>query len=117
MFCLGKSDVVGEVYEETDASSIVNDKVYHLNYKDKDGVTSLMFQTLNDRLGVVLLLIQAGADATVGLPGNDTPYKPYQTPLILACREERLDMVKLLIDKGADVNATDTIAVFIIYCL
>ena len=51
---------------------------------------------------VAALLIERGANASYGSKKCD-----FQTPLIQASLENRLEVVELLIDKGANVNAND----------
>ena len=51
---------------------------------------------------VAALLLERGANASYGSKKCD-----FQTPLIQAALENRLEVVKVLIDKGANVNAND----------
>ena len=51
---------------------------------------------------VAALLIERGANASYGSKKCD-----FQTPLIQAALENQLEVVELLIDKGANVNAND----------
>ena len=48
------------------------------------------------------LLLNRGADVNAQVPGEDTP-------LVQAVREGNLAMVKLLVEKGADVNKASTV--------
>ncbi|MDP2865194.1 MAG: ankyrin repeat domain-containing protein [Elusimicrobiota bacterium] len=55
----------------------------------------------NDLAGVRLILEESGQNVNVAYDENDT------TPLMLACRHGNVEMVRLLLAKGADVAAVD----------
>ena len=44
-------------------------------------------------------------------------YKYYSTPLILSCRERNFKKIKMLLEKGADINITDSHEMTAIDCL
>jgi len=67
----------------------------------KDGWTLLHFAAYKGREGVILLLVNAGAD--VGAKEKDG-----FTPLHLAAQEGKLDAAKALIDAHAEVNAVES---------
>eukprot|EP00919_Chromeraceae_sp_WS-2016_P057912 GHVR01137255.1.p2 GENE.GHVR01137255.1~~GHVR01137255.1.p2 ORF type:complete len:126 (+),score=11.56 GHVR01137255.1:43-420(+) len=84
----------------------VSKLVYYREYeKDKDGMYSLMFETFNDRVSLLGLFIHAGAHV-------NTVSKYGDTPLINASKLGHIGLVKLLLDKGADVNAMDNMFIF-----
>jgi len=71
----------------------------HLAISDKL-LTALQFAKLNDRLEVVRMLLDMGAD--VVRANNEG-----QTTLLYACRRGHLDVVRLLLEDGTDVNRVD----------
>jgi ankyrin repeat protein len=75
-----------------------------VNVACDDGSTPLHAAAENGHAGVVSALIAtAGVDLNAALTGDDSAGV---TPLYLAARGNRLDVVKLLIAAGADVNMT-----------
>jgi len=68
-----------------------------LNKKNKMGLSSLHFASINNHLEVARLLIDNGADV------NSEDINK-ETPLMLACKMNHKATIELLINKGADVN-------------
>lgn len=64
------------------------------------GVTPLSLACQNGNPGMVGVLLQAGADPNLALPGNETP-------LHTASRTGKVGSVKLLVNAGAKVNARE----------
>ena len=64
------------------------------------GVTPLSAACQNGNADMVALLLNAGANPSIALPGGETP-------LMTASRTGKLAVLKLLIAHGADVNAKD----------
>jgi ankyrin repeat protein len=73
-----------------------------VNAAQGDGMTALHWAALNGDVDLASMLLYAG-----GNPGATTRLGAY-TPLHLACRDGRAAMVKLLVDRGADVAARTT---------
>ncbi|KAK3690255.1 ankyrin repeat-containing domain protein [Podospora appendiculata] len=70
---------------------------YSRIYQDSDGNTPLTIAACNDKEDNVLCLLRNGADINLGS-------QSYSVALHQAARSSLLSMVKLLIEKGADVN-------------
>jgi ankyrin repeat protein len=66
--------------------------------KEQRGQTALMWAAAEGHVGVVELLLKAGADLHVTLPDSGF------TPLLFAVREGRTEVVRTLLKAGADVN-------------
>lgn len=67
-----------------------------VNARSEDGISALLLAVENDNVVGATALIEAGADVNV-LP----------SPLVCAVGRDSWDMVRFLIDKGADVNMAD----------
>ena len=63
----------------------------------KDNMTALHVASMNDRLNIVKVLIQRGADVNCRTGSGSTP-------LMLASRYGYLDIVKELLSNGANIN-------------
>src|SRR5204863_1612456 len=66
------------------------------------GVTPLYFSGVNGNAAMIDALIHAGADPNSANPGGETA-------LMTAARTGKLDAVKLLLDRGAAVNAKESV--------
>jgi len=88
---------------------------------DRDGYTPLQIAVQEGHHDVALSLLTAGADIDKGGPGPITRapislfsrfgrYRPKKNkpPLHLAAECGHLELIKLLLDKGASINKTDT---------
>ncbi len=101
-----------------------------LNLRNEDGMTPLNLAAINGSLEAVTLLLQKGADITIGDMDNSQPIhcaavsgniqiaelllakgatvndqdENGATPLVFAAGRRHLDMVRYLIEMGADVN-------------
>ena len=64
------------------------------------GVTPLSLACTNGNGAMVELLLKAGADPNTALPGGETA-------LMTAARTGKVDAVKALLARGADVNAKE----------
>ena len=71
-----------------------------VNNANKYGVTPLSAACQNGNPDMVALLLKAGANPSIALPGGETP-------LMTASRTGKLAVLKFLIAHGADVNAKD----------
>ena len=72
-----------------------------INFKSKTGWTALTGAVQANQTGIVLYLLEQGAEV-------NTQYAPNgQTPLIMAVQRRNKAMVEALIAKGADVNVKD----------
>jgi ankyrin repeat protein len=72
-----------------------------INAADDDGYTALHYAAyLNDNPEITAQLLDAGADANLGTGFGSTP-------LMLACREGKVQVINLLLDKGADASIED----------
>lgn len=69
-------------------------------YDDENSLLPLDLAIDTDAVEIARLLLKKGS-------GIDTPYKDKSTPLMRAVRKGSVQMVKLLIDTGTDVNARD----------
>ena len=98
-----------------------------MNLKDENGLTALLFAGAKDRIDIVKLLLESGADINVkqGIALVEAERHGYTklakllinsgadvntkidglTPLMIAANKGLCDVVKALIEKGADVNA------------
>ena len=106
----------------------------NVNAPDQEGHTALMFAAFNGHTAIVLELIEAGAivdrrdllGRTALLYGSTGPFpetvsalldkgadpnivdsNEHFTPLMHAAAEGNLDVVKILVDHGADLSMTD----------
>lgn len=80
-----------------------------VNATDENGVTALHWAVLYDRYGTAKLLLENGANVNVkehSKAGGFCGWGWY--PLHLALRNENREIIRLLIDHGADVNAPRT---------
>jgi len=73
----------------------------NIEAKDKEGLTALMLSVLQQRVGLALFLISNGADV------NTIENLHNRTPLLLACYYDDEEMVEILTESGADINAKD----------
>ena len=64
------------------------------------GITALHYGCIEDRLEMVRLLLESGADV-------NKASKLGTTPLHVSCMNDRCDIARLLLDKGADLNLVD----------
>jgi ankyrin repeat protein len=71
-----------------------------LNARDVDGWTPLAKACFNNRIDVVTLLLNEGADANICISEG-------LTPLHAASDQSHLEVVQLLLDNGADLNTQD----------
>ncbi|GAM25600.1 hypothetical protein SAMD00019534_087750 [Acytostelium subglobosum LB1] len=72
-------------------------------FKNKKGVTALHFAAENNQMGAMRLLLEE-EKADVNVPEKSTKY----TPLMKACIQGHIDMVKLLVEEGkADIEKKD----------
>lgn len=88
-----------------DRTALVRLLVEHgadVNVHDSGGVTPLIKALLWQRQDIACYLIKKGADI------HTISRNPIESaPLIVAARQCQLDMVKLLVEKGVDVNVRD----------
>jgi uncharacterized protein len=87
---------------------ILVEKGADVNQKDKDKLAPLMAALLGEgkaaaKLPVAKFLIEKGADLNVQYTVKGIVF----TPLIFAITAEEIEMVKMLLDKKADVNAPE----------
>ncbi len=80
------------------AAGTINDPDVQLNGIRADGFAPLHVAVFHDRLEIVRLLIDAGADLNLKGDGE-------LTPLHVAALEGRLEIARLLLEKGANANA------------
>ncbi len=75
--------------------------IYNSSEEDVAGITSLMSAVISGDVSGVKFFVKSGADIVnqKNIGGA--------TPLLLACREGNLEIAKILIDNGANINATD----------
>lgn len=73
----------------------------HIETRDSDGRTALMYASTGPFAQTVEFLIKKGADASA----VDT--KEHWTPLMFAAAEGQYEVVKLLLDAGADTTIKD----------
>lgn len=85
----------------SELAQVLDKGLLDANTRAADGTSLLHNAAYRNRLETAALLISKGADIN---QGNDIGY----TPLMAAAREGFVDMVKLLIDHGANVNAATT---------
>ena len=79
-------------------------KTKHIDAVDEDGWTALHFAAEKGDMDEVERLLAAGANVdartTGGFPRNSTP-------LSIAAFYDHLDVMRLLLDRGADIEARD----------
>ncbi len=75
--------------------------IYNSSEEDVAGITSLMSAVISGDIDGVKFFAKSGPDLVnqKNIGGA--------TPLLLACREGNLEIVKILIDNGANINVTD----------
>ena len=71
--------------------------IYPRTKRDHNGTTALHQAVFQNKLDIVNLLIDRGADPNIG---DENVW----TPLYWAVERRRIDMVKLLLNRGADPN-------------
>ncbi|XP_037085382.1 ankyrin repeat and KH domain-containing protein 1-like [Pollicipes pollicipes] len=84
--------------------NILLDSHAHIEQRDKAGFTPLMLAAGAGHTGIVLLLMDKGADAALTCEGS------HDTPLMLACSGAHYDTVRVLIKTGSNLehrNASD----------
>lgn len=80
-----------------------------VNAIDEDGRTALHFAVYYNHYGTVKMLLDSGANVNVKEHSHEGGFGGWGWyPLHLALRNEDRDMIRLLIDHGADVNAVRT---------
>ncbi|KAK6836360.1 hypothetical protein PG987_006855 [Apiospora arundinis] len=91
-----------------------------INIKDRSGRTPLWYAVANGHLGIAKLLLRKGAKFDDRYLNNGAQHKSGSshldsrdrdglTPLMKAARDGDADVLKLLLDGGANVNASDTV--------
>lgn len=76
---------------------------------DKEAASRQLFKgVLEDNLKIVKNAIEAGADIEMRYP-MENGFNDGHTPLIIASRENRADIVRYLLEKGADANAVEPV--------
>ncbi|KAJ3662432.1 hypothetical protein Zmor_006782 [Zophobas morio] len=89
---------------------------YDINYeksvdvRDCNGLTALHWAAAYGQYNTVLLLLANGAEIDVLGPEEETP-------LTLAANGGHHDVIRLLIDKGANVNHADHVTIFFYLCI
>lgn len=92
-------------YGGIDIARLLLDNGARINARDWDGMTALSLAVDNRNVDVVWLLVENGAN-----PEEATDWR--KRPILhWAAERGYSDLVKLLLEKGADINATDTAAV------
>lgn len=91
---------------------IENYDLSQLDHANKFGLTPLMYAAINNKIELAEALISKGSDANLqssGPVGNNSYWIKTNglTPLALAIRCGNAEIVKLLIDNGADVSVCD----------
>lgn len=104
-----KSDILGEMLinriaenNNEAAINLINDKDIDINYKDNHNYSPILVAAMKERLQIVKLLIEKGANV------NDQDYRG-QTPLMGVSNYtyEKIELLELLINAGADWNIVD----------
>lgn len=72
-----------------------------VNSTDSNGVTAAHIAAQLGEMKILRILLQAGADV------NATTKRAKETPLHLSFVDDRVGIVALLVDSGADINARD----------
>lgn len=78
----------------------------HVNARRYDGFPALQFAVHMNDVNMVRLLLNAGADADIRNT-NQSEDEEDVTPLHVAAGDKRMDIARLLVASGADVNAPD----------
>lgn len=91
---------------------IENYDISQLDHSNKFGLTPLMYAAMNNYTGLAKALIEKGSDVnakSAGPTGNNSYWIKTNglTPLALAIRCANTDIVRLLIDAGADCSVCD----------
>ena len=96
---------------ETEKKKLITIKEYveSRRRQDKEEASALLFQAVlkNDLAGVKTAVL-GGADIEMRYPMVNG-FNDGHTPLIIACRENEADIVRYLLEQGADANAIEPI--------
>ncbi|GLI63909.1 hypothetical protein VaNZ11_007046 [Volvox africanus] len=85
------------------------------NMQRRDGWTALMGATLNRSTAMAELLLAAGAQHSVLVPPGEL-LAMESTPLMAACGEGSLELVRLLLAAGADPNVANSAGQTAVWC-
>ncbi|GIL46013.1 hypothetical protein Vafri_3096 [Volvox africanus] len=85
------------------------------NMQRRDGWTALMGATLNRSTAMAELLLAAGAQHSVLVPPGEL-LAMESTPLMAACGEGSLELVRLLLAEGADPNVANSAGQTALWC-
>lgn len=85
----------------TDMCGYLIKKGIHIETRDSDGRTALMYTSTGPFAQTIEFLLKKGADA------NAVDTKEHWTPLMFAAAEGQYEVVKLLLDAGADTTIKD----------
>jgi ankyrin repeat protein len=84
----------------------------------RKGFTPLMRAALDDNMEMVIKLLASGATPNKPANGTESPFDvggpsdyPPVTPLYIAAHEEHIEVLKLLLDAGKDVNTNEDLEV------
>jgi ankyrin repeat protein len=109
-----KADLNADLFKAIEANNLEKvkallDQGADVNARGKDGSPALIYALRN--IPIFKLLLERGADPNARLqqsqPRNDMSFPNGMTPLIVASWLGQLEAVQLLLEKGAQVNATD----------
>ncbi|GIL71711.1 hypothetical protein Vretimale_854 [Volvox reticuliferus] len=85
------------------------------NMQRRDGWTALLGATLNRNTAMAELLLAAGAQHSVLVPPGEL-LAMESTPLMAACGEGSLELVRLLLATGADPNVANSAGQTAVWC-